>query len=69
MKQLIKVFTIIGMVCGFWMIFPIVIGIISLKKLDEAETKDDLTTWGVLNLIFCSLIGGILMLCISEDEL
>ena len=35
MKQIAKIFTIIGMVCGCWMILPLIFGIIHLKKMNE----------------------------------
>ncbi len=69
MKTAAKVLTIIGMVAGFWMIVPIVIGIFSLKKLEEAKSKDELMVWGILNLLFCSLLGGIFMLCLKDSDL
>ena len=69
MKTAAKVLTIIGMVAGFWMIVPIVIGIFALKKLEEAKTKDELMLWGILNLLFCSLLGGIFMLCLKDSDL
>ena len=38
MKTVAKVFIIIGMVCSFYLIFPIVLGIFALKKLDTATS-------------------------------
>lgn len=69
MKTVAKVFIILGMIVGCWMIFPIIVGIFALKKLNTAKTKSELTVMGVVTLLFCNLIGGILMLCISEEEL
>ena len=69
MKTVAKVFIILGMIVGCWTIFPIIVGIFALKKLNTAKTKSDLTAMGVVTLLFCNLIGGILMLCISEEEL
>ena len=68
MKTAAKVFTIIGMVVGAMAIYPIVIGWLCLKKMDEAQSKSDLTTMAILNLLFCSMPGGILMLLIDEKE-
>ena len=69
MKQAAKVFLIIGMVMFGALIVPIIIGVYAIKKLDTAKHKHELEDWAILSMIFVSLVGGILMLCISEDEL
>ncbi len=69
MKTAAKVFIILGMIFGFWTILPLIFGIIALKKLKTATTKQELTTTAILTLLFCSLIGGILMLCIKDEDL
>lgn len=69
MKTAAKIFIILSIIGGFWLIFPLVLGILSIKKLNTATSKDELTTLGILTLIFCSLIGGILMLCITDKDL
>ena len=69
MKTCALIFTIIGMVLGCWLIYPIVIGIFSIKKMNEARTKDELTVWAIVNLLFCSLLGGVFMLCIKDEDL
>lgn len=69
MKSAAKVFIWIGMISGAIAIFPLVIGILALKKLDEAKTKDELTGWAIATVICCSTLGGIFMLCITEEEL
>lgn len=63
MKQIAKIFTIIGMVCGCWMILPLIFGIIHLKKMNEGTMT---TTDKVLNLIFVNMISGILLLIDKE---
>lgn len=68
MKQTIKVFIIIGMVISFYLIFPIVVGIIALRKLEEANSREELRGMGVITLIFCSQIAGILMLCLKDTD-
>lgn len=68
MKTAAKIFTIIGMIAGAIAIFPIIIGWLSLKKMNEATCKADLTTWAILNLLFCNMIGGILMLCLKDED-
>ena len=69
MKTAAKVFIILRMIFGFWMIIPLVVGIIALNKIKTAKTKNDLVAMGVVTLIFCSLLGGIFMLCISDQDL
>lgn len=69
MKTAAKVFTIIGMVVGFWTIIPLIVGIIALKKLNKATSKSELTGIAICNLLFCNLIGGILMLCLKDEDL
>ena len=68
MKSAAKIFTIIGMIVGFWWIVPIVVGWLSLKKLDEAQSKSELTTMAILNFLLCSWIGGLLMFLVNENE-
>lgn len=69
MKQSAKVFIWIGMILQFFLIYPIVVGVLALKKIDEAKLKEDLKTLGIFTLFFCSLIGGIFMLNIKDEEL
>lgn len=68
MKTAGKVFIIIGMIVGFWMILPLIFGGITLSKMKTATCKDDTTTWAVLTLIFCSLLGGIFLLCCKDED-
>ena len=68
MKKAAKVFIIIGMVVGFWMITPIIFGCIALKKLKNAREKSEITAISILTLIFCSTLGGIFMLCIPASD-
>ncbi len=69
MKTASKVFIIINMVFLFWAIVPLVVGIIALNKLNSAKSKDDLVAMGIITIFFCSLLGGIFMLLITDDEL
>lgn len=69
MKTAAKAFIIIGMVFSAVMIYPIVLGIFALRALDNAKSHSDLTSWGVVTLIFVSLLGGIFMLCVKDEEL
>ena len=68
MKTVAKVFIILGMIVGFWTILPLIFGGITLSKMKTATCKADMTVWGVLSLLFCNLIGGILVLCVSDEE-
>ena len=63
-----KIFIIIGMVVSFFLIIPIIVGVLSLIQLSTAKQKSDITIMGVLTLLFCSLIGGIIMLCITDKD-
>lgn len=67
MKTAAKVFIWIGMILQFFLIYPIVIGIFALKKLDNPSSSSDLQTWGLLTVFFCSPIGGILMLSVKDS--
>lgn len=60
MEMAIKIFTIIGMVCGFWMILPLIFGFIQLKKMSNGEPLT--TTDGILSLLFVNVVAGILIL-------
>lgn len=69
MKQTAKVFIWIGMISQCILIFPIIFGILALKKINTATSKKDLQTLGILTIFFCSILGGIFMLNIKEEEL
>ncbi len=68
MKTAAKVLTLIGTIAGAITILPLIFGILSLKKMKNAQSKSETITMGVLNIIFCSPLGGIFMLCIPESE-
>ena len=68
MKSAAKVFIWIGMIIQFFLIYPLVIGIIALKQIKKAQTRADLKGIGIIVTLFCSLLGGIFMLCIEDDE-
>lgn len=69
MKTVAKVFIIIGMITGAIAIFPIIVGALALKKMNNATSASELKTMGVVTLLFCSLIGGVCMLCIKDADL
>ncbi len=64
MKAAAKIFIIIGMILQFWAIYPLILGVIALKKLDNGEMD---TTWKVLVLLFVSLLGGIFLFLDKEN--
>lgn len=69
MKLAAKILIIIGIVCQFYLIYPIILGIIALKKLDKAEKKADFSTgWSVVVLLLVNLIAGILLLIMKDED-
>ncbi|MCM1297190.1 MAG: hypothetical protein NC311_16740 [Muribaculaceae bacterium] len=69
MKTAAKVFIILGMVFGCIAILPLIFGGITLSKMKKATSASELTVWGVLDIFFCGLIGGILVLCLKDEDL
>ena len=69
MKSAAKAFIWIGMVANFYLIFPIVVGVFALKKLQEASHREELKTMAIVTILFCNILGGIFMLCIEDKEL
>ena len=69
MKTAAKVFIILGMIFGCIGILPLVFGGITLSKLKKATSKSELTVWGILDIFFCSLLGGIFVLCLKDSDL
>lgn len=61
MKTAAQVFIIIGMVCGFWVILPLIFGGIALSQMSKGQRPS--TGISVCVLLFCSFVGGILLLC------
>lgn len=69
MKTAAKVFIWIGMVIQFFLIYPIVIGVLALQKINNAKSTNELYGWGIATAFLCSPLGGIFMLNIKENEL
>ena len=69
MKTAAKIFIWIGMILQFFLIYPIIIGIIALRKIDDAYSSSELKGIGVATLFLCSVLGGIFMLCMSDSSL
>ena len=69
MKTAAKGFIILGMICGCIAILPLIFGGITLSKMKTATTAKELMVWGILDIFFCGLIGGILVLCLKDSDL
>lgn len=68
MRSLAKFFTIMGIICECWLVLPLIVGILSIKSIDNAKTKDDLVALAICNMLFCSFLGGLFMLLIPESD-
>ena len=69
MKLAAKIFIIIGMVCQIYLIYPIILGAIALKKLNAAQKKEDFSTvWSVVTLLLVNIIAGILLLVMKDAD-
>lgn len=66
MKTVAQVFIIIGMVCGFWVILPLIFGGIALSQMSKGQRPS--TGISVCVLLFCNMIGGILLLCAKDED-
>ena len=69
MAKAARVFIIIGMVLGAPLVFPLVVGIFSLRHLNAAKTSESLKAWGIITLFLVSVLGGVFMLLIKDEEL
>ncbi|ENY68965.1 Uncharacterised protein [Mycoplasmopsis bovigenitalium] len=64
-KQLAKIFTILYIVVAWLAIIPLIIGVLTLKKIEQEMSKDDKLLYGILNIVFGNLISGV---CLLLDE-
>lgn len=69
MKKACKVFLVLGMVFGFYLIFPIVLGACAFKRVNKAQKAEELKGWGIICIFFVSTLGGIFMLCLKDSDL
>ncbi len=69
MKNTARVFIWIGIIVQFFLIYPIVVGVIALQKLNDARKKEEIQTIGILTLLFCNIISGIIMLTMTDKDL
>ncbi len=69
MKTVAKVFIILGMIFQFFLIYPIILGAIVLKKMKTAQKADDLSIgWKIVTLLFVNLIAGIVLLVMKDAD-
>lgn len=61
--------TIWAIIMLIYSIAAIVVGVLSIRKLNSATSKNELVLYGVLSLLFVNVIAGVLILCIPEDQL
>lgn len=66
MKTAAQVFIIIGMVFGCLMILPLIFGGIALSQMSKGQRPS--TGMSVCVLLFCNMIGGILLLCAKDED-
>lgn len=64
--QILALFFLIAEV---YLVASLIISIITLTKLDKFRTKKEVMPYGILCLIFCTIVAGILLLVISEEDL
>ena len=69
MKKITKILIIVGMVVSWFLIYPVVLGICAIKKLETAKFKNDLVGWAVITLVFVNPVAGILMLTLRDEDL
>ena len=69
MKTAAKIFIILGMIGGCLGILPLIFDGITLSKMKKATTASELKVWGILDIFFCGIIGGILVLCLKDSDL
>lgn len=69
MKTAAKVVIILTMIFGCISILPLIFGGITLSKINKAQTASELQTWGILDIFFCGIVSGILVLCIKDEDL
>ena len=65
MKTVAKVFIIIGMICTFYLIAPLIVGSIALKKMKTEKPSVGLS---ICVLLFVNTLGGIFLLCSRPSE-
>ena len=54
--------------CAVLCCINIIVGRITLRKMENAKSKDELFSISIICLIFCSIVSGIILLCLDENE-
>lgn len=67
--RLIKTFLIIGMVFSFYLIFPVVLGVKAINKIETTKDKEEIRKWGIIALFFVNTLAGILILTSNNNEI
>ena len=60
------IFIATGVLLLIFLIAIIIVGCISLKKIENAKTKSELIPWAIVSIFFLSDIGGVLLLCSKQ---
>ena len=60
------IFIATGVLLSILLIAIIIVGCISLKKIENVKTKSELIPWAIVSIFFLSDIGGVLLLCSKQ---
>ena len=67
MRTAAKVFIIIGLILRCFLVYPVIVGIIALRKI-ENDSPCEYKEFAILVCLFCSLLGGAFMLSMSQEK-
>ena len=65
--SIILLFVVVAL-CVVLCCINIIVGRITLRKMENAKSKDELFSISIICLIFCSIVSGIILLCLDENE-
>jgi predicted permease len=65
----VAVYSILIILTSVYFLLSVIFGEAALNKLKTTKSKSEFTGLAICVLLFCNLIAGILMLCISDAEL
>ena len=68
MKLLLKILIYISMISGFYLVFPIILGIKALRMIEHPTNKEEYDKTSIITLIFVNVLAGILMI-LDEDNI
>lgn len=69
LQELLTTTRIVCWVISIYYLVPVVLDIVSLWRLKVSKSRTEYIVWGIIDLIFCGLIPGILILCIPQSEI